>query len=286
MLSQPLFSVTLGQSNRVHLLRDQRTGTLGRVSQSIITLRPHSPLPVITSHNRIFPFQGNTFRGLIQRDRTYTLSQQILPGHRSHQQPLQRLLVQSRRRRQHAPHGNIIQRFHFLPPAIHTLHVQRLRMNPLVERAHGHTIRGSKHRQTDIRTGKSHGTGNRLVVIHHQRGSHRFPVIRHQSNCRFITHNLFRFLRQLSQHGRVRTREHQLDRVLLVHQIITLHPHVSIRVMSRQVILNLGHRRLQLFRGRIIHDQLPVTHRGLRDRTHQIITGRCPADTRCYMSHL
>ena len=55
--------------------------------------------------------------------------------------------------------------------------------------------------------------------------------------------------------------------------------------MSRQVILNLGHRRLQLFRGRVIHDQLPVTHRGLRDRTHQIITGRSPADTRRYMSH-
>ena len=159
-------------------------------------------------------------------------------------------------------------------------------MNSLVERSHGHSIRGGKHRQTDIRTGKSHGTGNRLVVIHHQRGSHRLPVIRHQSNCRFVTHNLFRLCSQLSQHGWIRTREHQLDRVLLVHQIITFHPHVSIRVMSCQVILNLGHRRFQLFRGRVIHDQLPVTHRGFRDRTHQIITGRRPADTRRHMSHL
>ena len=121
-------------------------------------------------------------------------------------------------------------------------------MNSLVKRSHGHTIRGGKHQQTDIRTGKSHGTGNRLVVIHHQRGSHRLPVIRHQSNCRFVTHNLFRLCSQLSQHGWIRTREHQLDRVLFVHQIITFHPHVSIRIMSRQVILDLGHRCLQLFR--------------------------------------
>ena len=56
--------------------------------------------------------------------------------------------------------------------------------------------------------------------------------------------------------------------------------------MSCQVILNLGHRRFQLFRGRVIHDQLPVTHRGFRNRTHQIITGRRPADTRRHMSHL
>ena len=145
MLSQPLLSVALGQSNRIHLLYDQRTGTLRRVPQSIITLRPHSPLPVITSHNRIFPFQRNTFRGLIQRDRTYTLGQQILPGHRPHQQSLQRLLVQSRRRRQHTPNGNIIQCFHLLPLTIHALHVQRLCMNSLVERSHGHSIRGGKH---------------------------------------------------------------------------------------------------------------------------------------------
>ena len=56
--------------------------------------------------------------------------------------------------------------------------------------------------------------------------------------------------------------------------------------MSRQVILNLGHRRLQLFRGRIIHYQLPVAHRWLRNRTYQIITSRSPAYTRCNMSNL
>ena len=159
-------------------------------------------------------------------------------------------------------------------------------MHPLVIRADRHSIRGGKHGKSHVRTGKTNRSGNRLVIIHHQSRRHRLPIIRHQHHRGFIPHDLLRLLRQLLQHRRIRSREHQLYRVFLVHQVIPLHPHVSVRIIRREIILYLLHRFFQRLRGRVIHDQLPITHRRFGNRPYQIVAGRSTPYPRRHVCHL
>ena len=74
--------------------------------------------------------------------------------------------------------------------------------------------------------------------------------------------------------SRIRAGEHKLDRILLVHDVVAFQLHVSVRVLSRQLLLKPVNTLLKCLRISEINDQLTVGQEWSRNAAHQIVPCR------------